>query len=282
MKLKKAILNSLCYRAVFNYPLTFYQLSTFLFTIDGKFSLANYKKALDELVNEGKIEYVFGKYQLPRENYVHWDKRHEASKTLIKKVERISEVLSKIPWIKFIGATGTVSAFAATEDDDIDVLIIAQKNRLWLVRGFVFVILKILGELRSDKKPQRKICPNIFLSEDNLVWGHGKNEYVANETLMMYPLYDKNDTYFRFLYKNNWIFDYFEKFKVSFVKMSDIKSRSSFVMKLLEKLSFVLQKKYMEGKQTTETIEKDRIHFNKTDHTDRILDKYNELKSKYI
>ena len=282
MKLKKTILNSLCYRAVFDYPLTFYQLSTFLFDVDGGTSLATYKRSLDGLVNEGKVVYAFGKYLLPEKDYIHWEKRYKASEGLIKKAEKISKILSKIPWIKFIGITGTVSAFAATEEDDIDVLIISQKNRLWLVRGFVFVILKLLGELRTDKKPQRKICPNIFLSEDNLVWGQGENEYVANEVAMMHPLYDKNDTYFRFLSKNNWIFNYFENFKVSFNKMAKIKSRKSFMLNMLEELAFVLQRKYMEKKQTTETIERNRIHFNKTDHTNRILGKYSDIKSSHL
>lgn len=280
MKLKEAIINSLCYRAVFDYPLSFYQLSNYL--IDGyvdNLSFDELKRNLKNLINEGEINYAYGKYLLPNRSYVNWDERKEFSKNLIKKAEKITKVLKLIPWIKFVGITGTVSAFGAEEDDDIDFLIISQKDRLWLVRGFVFVILKILGQLRTDDAPQRKICPNIFLSEDYLFWEKQKrNLFVANEICMLYPLYDKNETYFRFIKENEWVFNYFVNFKVGFDKLSKKTERTSYFMELLEKAAYVLQKKYMRKRQTTELIEKNRIHFNKQDHTNRILDAYMVLK----
>lgn len=284
MKLKKTIINSLCYRAVFNYPLSFYQLSHYLIGCDNwdeeELSFNNLKHSLKNLVNENKINYVYGKYLLSSRSYVNWNEGVGFSEDLIKKAEKTTDILKRIPWIKFIGITGAVSAFGAQEDDDIDFLIVTQKNRLWLVRGFVFVILKILGQLRTDDRPERKICPNIFLSEEYLSWEkQGRNLFVANEICMLYPLYDKDEMYFRFIKENEWVFNYFINFKVNFDGLGEKNKNPSVFMKFLEKIAYILQKKYMKKRRTTELIQKNRIHFNKQDHTGKILLKYNNIKS---
>ena len=41
-----------------------------------------------------------------------------------------------------IAITGSVANYDAEENDDIDLLIVTEKNRLWITRGFVFLILK--------------------------------------------------------------------------------------------------------------------------------------------
>lgn len=280
---EKAVMDTLCYRAIFNYPLSYYQLGTFLICKD-KIKKEDFDKALESLVRRKRIIKDKSKrFLLKGINYVGWDRRNNDSVTLLAKVEEIAEILKKIPWIKMIGVTGALAAYNAKEDDDIDIFIISQKNRLWLTRGFVFLILVILGELRKDENSERKICPNLLISESNMKWKKKKrNVYVASDLVLLQPIFDKDNTYFRFLKKNKWIKKYFSHVNTSFDNLRKIEKSKNFLMKWLESLAYLMQHGYMQKRRTEEIIKSDFIHFNKNDNTNRVLSKFNKIQKEYL
>src|SRR5690606_20306217 len=143
---EKSIIETLGYRSVFSYPLSFHQLGTSLIC-DKKVSSAALRVSLKRLLKEKKVKRQDYKYCLYSVEPVSWGERIENSKTLMKKAQKLSSTLSKIPWIEFIGVTGSVAAANALDNDDIDLFFVTKRNRLWLSRGFVFLILVILGEL---------------------------------------------------------------------------------------------------------------------------------------
>lgn len=280
---EREILETLSYRTVFNYPLSFYQLLNFLLTRK-KIDIPTVSKALENLIKMHKVSVKDGKFfYLYKTVTVDWEARKKNSSFLIKKVKKIAGILGRIPWIQFIGVTGSVAAFNADLDSDLDILVVTKNNRVWLTRGFLFLILKILGELRTDTDPKQKICPNILIDEGYLAWPKNKrNLYVAHEVVMLYPVLDKNNTYFRFLKENAWVRGYFGNFGDLDYKITSIIASKNWLLNRLEQIAMFFQVKYMSGKLTTEVAKPHLIHFNRTDNTPRILETFVESKKRVL
>jgi len=276
--LKNEILKTLAYSCVFKYPLSFYQICTYL---GCKCNYRDLIKALRELKRKRKISQKGGKYYIPQKRTENW---YEKLKETIRKTDQtrgILKHLEKIPWIKLIAITGPLAAANPQEKGDIDVFIVAQSGRLWLTRLFVVLYLKALNKYRTDKSSVNKICPNLLVSEDNMLWEKKKqNLYVASEIVRMQPIINREKTYERFLTKNRWVEKFFPNF--IFKKTANEKRHSTNILDLLEKLSYKLQKAYMSSKITTEDIDNKMIHFNKNDKTDEILSKYKDNLAKII
>jgi hypothetical protein len=275
-----AIIKTLSYSGVFGYPLTFYQLTTNLIT-HHKFTPKKVRKELNRLVKSKVVRKAKGKYILKGLRGHDSEKRAKNSTEIIKKNKSAIKMLSKIPWIKMIAVTGSVANMDATEKDDIDLLFITEKNRLWICRGFVFLILKVLGKLPKDKT-KREICPNIFIDERNLSWAKKRrNLYVAQNIISMQPLIWRDNIYFEFVKANKWIFKYYRNFKVKFPnKKRQVKNITNLVMSFIENLARKSQISYMRDFITTEIASDKLIHFNKNDSSKKILSDYKSILKK--
>jgi len=101
---------------------------------------------------------------------------------------------------------------SAKENDDIDLLIITKRQKLWVVR----LMLKI--ELIRRRIPHRRwrarevgdeYCLNLWLDEANLKIPKDKrNLRNAMDLVMMKPILNKNDVYEKFMKKNIWVGKY--------------------------------------------------------------------------
>lgn len=122
---------------------------------------------------------------------------------------RWARLLQLIPGVRFIGVTGSLAMASAVPEDDIDFLIIAARDRLWVTRALVLSALLALGVKRLDngrhEQPDR-VCANIFLREDNLEMPD-RNLFIAHEICQMMPLLGP-ETYGRFLEANRWTREY--------------------------------------------------------------------------
>ena len=214
--------------------------------------------------------------------YHNTEKRIKISKGIIEKNKATVMLLTKIPWIKMIAITGSVANQDAAEGSDLDLLFITEKNRLWICRGFVFLILKIAGKLPKNQK-ERDICPNIFIDERKLSWAKKKrNLYVAQNIISMQPLIWRDDIYFDFIKSNKWISKYFTNFKIKSPtkKQKKRKSKENPFMNAIENIARKAQINYMKEAITTEVVDSKLIHFNKNDSSNNILIKYKALLKK--
>jgi len=277
----RAVQRTLAYSSIFKYPLSKHQLYTFLITRK-KYEHDFFEKSLRRLVKGDTIKAKNGKYYLPGVRPVSWRLRNKYSLELFEETKLGVKLLKKIPWIKMIAVTGAVANHNASKDDDIDILIVTEKNRMWLTRGFVFLILKVIGKYGHGKKDKRKFCCNLYLDESALKWKKAKrNVYVARELLSMQPVYDRDATYFKFLNQNDWALKHFYNYKIKFPKKYTDKSlNSSKIVDWAEDLARKLQLDFMKSKKTTEITTKHFIHFNKNDHSKEILEEYKEELSK--
>jgi len=274
---KISIIKTLSYSSVFGFPLSFYEITTNLIS-QSKFSEKIIKKNLEELVNMRAVRKTKGRYIIAGVKNVDREKRLKKTSEIIERNKPYIKIVSKIPWIKMIALTGSVANQNADKDADVDILFITESNRLWICRGLVFTVLKIIGKLPTDKS-KREICPNIFIEEGSMGWTKKRrNLYVAQNIISMKPYLWKDDIYFKFIKTNNWISKYYPNFIVNASKENKKKKgRKNLLMSFIESFAMKIQISHMRKYITTETVNKKLIHFNKNDSSKGILNSYKKI-----
>lgn len=282
--MEKAILKTLIYADIFDYPLTIFEIHKWL--IGRKATLRQVEKALNKLCQVSSVKCQRGYYCLPRRNgIVNKRKRKEKqSESYLKKAQILTFLLKFIPWIKLVGISGGLAMGNASKKDDIDLFIITAKNRLWISRFFVLGILSLLGQRRKvgemGKKIAGKLCINTLLEEDRLEQNN-KDIYLAHEVLQMKVLWQRDGIYGKYLEDNTWAF----KFLPNWVGPALVSSPPAFFNWIpvfaemtLEKLAKWLQLKIMVKSQGMERIGDGALYFHPNDIRFRILKLYRKKK----
>jgi len=293
-QLQDLILATLVYHDIFEYPLTQKEIWRFLLLspkskVQSPKLQFKIKKYLRQLRQKERTFKKGNFYYLPnRKKIVALRKKREKySQGKIKIAKRIVKILQFIPWIKMIALTGALAMNNSDKDDDIDFLVITAKNRLWLTRLLLIMSLEILGRRRrpNDKIFRDKICLNMFLDEAVLRLAQNKqNLFTAHEVCQMKPIFDKDDTYEKFLQANLWVKKYLpngikQTENTSEVKSSDtseVEVKKTYLLDKFEKMVYQLQLKHMESKRTNEDISPHFAFFHPKDRAKEILKEYNK------
>lgn len=191
-----------------------------------------------------------------------------------KIVDKVEKFLALQPWIKGVFVSGGLAMDNVKPDSDIDLLIITAPNRLWTARLFSLVLFRALGipVRRAGERIQKdRLCFNMWLDENNMVWPKGKrNIFTAHEIVQLKPVVNKNDTYEKLLYLNRWTADYWPNAALKVKKPGNLaKTKSHF--SLFEKLAYLLQKAYMQNKITGETVAQGKAFFHPIDLGKNVL-----------
>ncbi len=210
--LKTQIIVHICYREVFNAPVSIEKLKNWI----GISNENSYEMdfALSELQEEGLIEYKNG-YFVSKGLTKYIDQQFEKnklSKELIESGTQFLNLLSKFPIIKFIGISGSLAADNPTPEKnglnkgniDIDLFIICYQNTVWLFSLFerIFTNLYIL----IFKK--HKYCFN-YVTDESFMEIINMNFYTATELINLKVVYGSK-TYQRFVTKNLWYQKYYK------------------------------------------------------------------------
>jgi len=211
------------------------------------------------------------------------------SKVALNKIARAQKYInfiSRFPQIRLIGLSGSVAMLNAKKNDDVDLFIISTGNRLWTARFIANMAAWLYGlkRKRGASVAQDKVCLNLFFSESSLkIDKKLQTEYMAHEVLQMIPIMDKNQTYRRFLYENDWISRIFPNVHLkryfpdsaSYVSCRS-QQENSFSLGVigngLERLFKVLQLFYMSKPKGDERIENGKLWFHPRDYS-RIVGK---------
>ena len=156
-------------------------------------------------------------------------RRLNISKEFWEKAQQYCNVLAHFPFIKMIAITGSLAMNNVTEVDDIDLLIVTTKNRLWTARLFT-----ALFSLYLQKVHKQHLCYNFLLAENNLKFTK-RNLYIAREFSQMIPLYGM-DIYYSILEQNPWIKDFLPNSKLPPRIVTLSIKKTSFVRRFLEKM----------------------------------------------
>lgn len=279
---KRDIINTLAYKKIFKQPLTFYQLVYFC-QFEFK-TLREVEEALAELLEAKKIKYRGSFYYQNKLKFVDEDihNRKKSSKETFEEIEKYLFIFKSIPFIKFIGITGTLASYMYdSEKDDIDLFFIVERNRLWITRLLVVGYLKLLKIYVNDSAGNIKFCPNFYISEDKMSWEESqRNIYVAHEIIMMHPYFDRGGVYLDFLQANTWISKFMPNFHFHPIEssISTIKHYRTW-LDIVDQISMWFQKNMMKVRYGSEVLQKDMIHFLKYDNSTWILDSFEKDRS---
>ena len=124
---------------------------------------------------------------------------------LLKKAEKWARILGKLPGVQAIFLSGSLASGKAKNSSDIDFLIIARSGQIWTARFFVFVVLKLCGQIAKPHNHKGQICPNHFITDHSLKIEE-KDAYAAQLFCHNIPLYDPHELWRNFVDENKeWI-----------------------------------------------------------------------------
>ncbi len=195
--LERAILETLLYSDLFDYPLTLDETVHYL----GVSSTADEVRAclMETRYLNGRIIEIDGYLALRGRGSLIARRRDRAmtSDQLWRRARRFVRVLRLLPFVRMIAITGALSMKNSMAGDDIDMLIVTAPDRVWLTRAFA-IALVYAGKLCGDT-----LCPNYVISEHALTLDK-HTLFVAHEFMQMVPVYGW-DVYHRMCEVNPWI-----------------------------------------------------------------------------
>ena len=284
-----AVLKTLIYSDIFDYPLKKQEIYRYL--IESKIneeSLGQILASIDRHIAFKNNYYCL----LGRENIIKKRiQREKESKIKLQIAQTIIKRISFLPTTLVIGISGALAMENAEEKDDIDLFIITKKNTLWSTRLFLILLLKIMGKYRKrgDKNVANKICLNMFLDQDGLVLPvERQNLYSAHEITQLLPIFQRQNTYQKFLNSNTWVYKFLpnaRKKKADTINNLEysISSIFNFIFFFppLELISKKIQLYFIEKHKTVETISDKMLAFHPIDYNKQTSLLYEKRLKKY-
>ncbi len=180
--LEQAILDTLAYADIFQYPMTPDEIHRYL--IEVKASLPEVCAALDRMeTHQGMVECQDGFYSLP--GRVHLvairRRRRQAAARLWPQAIHYGRLISHLPFVRMVAVTGSLAMNNAEPPADLDYLIVTRPGRLWLARAMVILLVRWAAARGSV------LCPNYFLTDTAMALQE-RDLFTAHELAQMVPL----------------------------------------------------------------------------------------------
>jgi predicted nucleotidyltransferase len=199
-------LKTILYFSIFRYPLTIDEIYSYTNHNDIKET----EQELNYLLQENIINDIDGffVYANDLQSVTKRLKGNlEAIKALIIAKNR-AKFISKFPYVKAVGVSGSLSKGYYDNESDIDFFVITKHSKLWLCRTFLMLYKKIF--LLNSRK---YFCINYFVSEKKLEIEE-QNRFTATELKTLIPLQGK-EIFEEFFDQNSWVSNYFSNFQPS-------------------------------------------------------------------
>jgi hypothetical protein len=193
-----AILCTVAYADVFDYPLTLAEIHRYL--VGMATSLDSVSRVLKPNGWVGRrLGHRANYYTLPGSEHLvelrRW--RAEVASRMWPEARRYAEAISRLPFVRLVAVTGALTMDNVDPGDDFDFLIVTEAGRLWLTRAMVIGMIVKPASRQGDE-----VCPNYLLTEHALEFPE-HNLYVAHELSQMIPLAGLN-LYQRIRDRNLW------------------------------------------------------------------------------
>jgi len=193
MSLEIAILETLAYSDIFDFPLTIDELHRFLVQPASLQDLDQCAAGMKDVDRRDGYFYLRG-----REEIVEIRKhRQDASRKVFKRAIIYGRILAVLPFIRMVALTGSLTMLNLSKDSDIDFMLVAAHGYVWTARAFA-ILLGRVTRLFGDT-----LCPNLIVSERALEWPL-HDLYSAREFCQMVPIAGK-DVYLHLLSTNSWM-----------------------------------------------------------------------------
>lgn len=196
--IEQAILNTVIYADIFQYPLTEEEIYRYLVRVKTTRQAVHEGlqvclETTGSLIRSGPYYLLAGREQIVPLRL----QRAQVATGMWHRAYEYGRLMAQLPFVRMIAVTGSLAMNNVDPGGDIDYLVVTQPGRLWLARGLVVLLVRFAA-LRGDR-----ICPNYFLSERAL-YLPDQNLFSAHELIQMVPLFGVQ-TYARMCRVNPWV-----------------------------------------------------------------------------
>jgi hypothetical protein len=194
--LERAIVQTVAYADVFDYPLTADEIHRYLIGVPAsrgtvRTALSSGRLTPEVLSRNGRYFTLAG-----RETVVETRRgRAQPAVDYWRRAVHYGRIIGGLPFVRMVAVTGAL-AMDNVADGDIDYLVVTEPGRLWLCRALV------VGVVKTAAFKGVTLCPNYFLSEQALELNE-RNLFTAHEVAQMVPL-SGSETYQRLRALNRW------------------------------------------------------------------------------
>jgi hypothetical protein len=173
-----AILNTVVYADIFDYPLTLTEIHRYLVG-----SSASLEAVSGLIISSGFLRKAGRYYTLPGREFIAEtrERREQAATRLWPEAIRYGRIIASLPFVRMVAVTGSLAMSNVEADADIDYLIVTTPGRLWLARLMSLVVMR-LAAFRGIS-----LCPNFLLTQ-NVLEVPEHSLYSAHEFVQMIPL----------------------------------------------------------------------------------------------
>ncbi len=200
--LEAGIIGALIYADLFDYPLTAREIHRYL--VGYAASLADVEKRLaqDDWLRERLGSSPPYWFLVRRDHLVSLRQEREAyAQALWPLAWRYGHLLAAFPFVRLVAVSGSLAVNnVISPQDDIDFLIVAQRDRVWFARGLAILLVRLAWRRGVH------LCPNYVIAEHRLQLD-GPSLFIAHELAQMVPLYGAS-FYQRLLDSNPWVTEY--------------------------------------------------------------------------
>ncbi len=157
-----AIVRSVLYASLFDYPLTLAELRQTL--IESAQTPSGIKAAFARSADLRAIIEVRDGFFFPagQGHLVDERRRREAhSRRFLERHRRLLSLVSAMPYVRMVALSGSLAHLNLGRDGDLDLFIVTRGRRVWSVTVAVVVLAKLLGLRRT-------LCANFVIADSRL------------------------------------------------------------------------------------------------------------------
>lgn len=199
--LERAILRTLVYSDIFDYPLTRGEIARYLHGCPATPEIVQRALADDPTVS-GFVESDADYFCLAgRRSILHMRRERAIDAARVwPRALRYGRWLARLPFVRMVALTGALAVENLSQRRDIDYLIVTEPGRLWSARASAIALVRLV------KPAGDVICPNYLVSEHALLL-EDRSLFTAHDLTQMIPI-SGLDVYARLRSVNTWTADY--------------------------------------------------------------------------
>jgi len=210
--LEKAIISTLSYFDIFDYPLTLMEIWKWLYIEDDslrEISLDDVLKRLDtstalkeRIDSKNSFYFLKGRSEIVTTRA----ERYSLAEQKFHKALRVIKVLRFMPFVKMIAVCNTLAYNNSRRQADIDLFVITKRRRVWQSRFWTAGFLALFRLRPKPGKTQDTICPTFVVDEDSLdlkKLAFENDIYLSYWVRQLLPVYNEG-VYNKFIKANLW------------------------------------------------------------------------------
>lgn len=128
-------------------------------------------------------------------------------KEYFAKAEKYLRYIAWVPWLQMVCIGNTLSMNAGKSSSDIDLYIVTEQNRLWLVRIVITFIFQLLWVRKTAHKHAGRFCLSFFSTKKGMDFSsfslQNNDIYLYFRLVYAKPIINFNNTYESLLEKND-------------------------------------------------------------------------------